>query len=238
MQRPRRLVGKRALVTGASRGIGRAVCDRLAAEGANVMGVARHFDHPAASLDQSLVADLATPLGRGELLEAVQSSGGLDLLVNAAGSINQSTEKSEDVDRDTFELNFWAPVILARNLSGYLTLRRGSIINISSVVAQRPQVGSLAYCASKSALEIATRCLAQELGSAGIRVNGIAPGPIPTRLLATALDGSDPDFMRSHIPLGRLGRPEDIASTVAFLASDDADWISGEIIRVDGGMMS
>jgi len=235
----RPLEGRRALVTGGSRGIGAAIVARLAAAGAAVTWNGRAADEARAPQGGTAVAaDLTRAADRRRLVERAAGDAGLDILVNNAGIFAAGGIETLDLAsaRRLFELDFWVPLELARLALPSLRARRGTIVNLSSVNAVLAQPGALAYCAAKAALEMATRCLASELAPAGIRVNAVAPGPVPTRLLDDALEGRDPAVLEPYVPLGRLGAPADVAEAVAWLASDASAWVTGQVLRVDGGM--
>jgi len=242
-----RLEGKVALVTGASRGIGRAVAQALAAEGASVVLGARD----AARL-QEVVAAIAAAGGKAEALtldvasaESVAAGfekllavhGRLDLLVNNAG-----------ITRDTLLLRMkpeqWSEV-LDTNLTGaflctqaalkpMLKQRAGRIVNISSVVGLTGNAGQTNYAASKAGLIGFTKAVAREVASRSITVNAVAPGFIETDMTAAMTDKAR-DSMTAAIPLGRVGSPEDVAGAVCFLASDAAAYVTGQVLAVDGG---
>ena len=233
------LQGKSALVTGGSRGIGASIVARLERLGANVTWNSRSsVGQSMPAHGNAIVADLLSSEDRARLVSAAAGEGRLDILVNNAGLFHFGEIEDADMAaaRELFDVSFWAPLDLIRLALPSLKHGKGSIINVSSVNAVRAQAGTTIYCAVKASLEMATRCLALELAPYGVRVNAIAPGPVPTRLLENALGGHKPTFLLDHIPLGRLGLTDDVAAAVAFLASDDASWITGQVIRVDGGM--
>jgi 3-oxoacyl-[acyl-carrier protein] reductase len=229
------LRGKRALVTGASRGLGAAIAARLAELGAIVVRSSRTGEE-----DGSIAADLSLPEHCARLAAAAGAEGAVDILVNNAGDFRSGPVESIDFAeaRRLFDLNFWAPLQLVQALLPAFPAAGGAIVNISSLNTSTAQAEATIYSASKAALEMATRCLARELAPRNIRVNAVAPGPVPTRLLADAVDSIAFDYMLPHIPLGRLGSEADVAGAVAWLAGDGAGWVTGQVIRVDGGMSS
>ncbi len=247
-----RLQGKNALVTGSSKGIGRAIATRLGREGANVI-VNYNSDPRGAEAAvqeirafgvraEALKADLGSvPSVHGLLAAAAQALGTLDILVNNAGIEKHAPfwEVSEaDFDR-VLSVNlkgvFFATQAMVQQLQ--TANRPGRIINISSVHEEIPFPNFAAYCASKGGLKMLTRNLAVELGPLGITVNSIAPGAIETPINSALLH--DEVKLRSllgQIPLGRLGKPEDVAGLAVFLASDDAAYVTGSTYFVDGGL--
>ena len=247
-----RLQGKNALVTGSSKGIGRAIATRLGREGANV--IVNYNSDPRGAEEavqeirafgvraEALKADLGSvPSVHGLLAAAAQALGTLDILVNNAGIEKHAPfwEVSEaDFDR-VLSVNlkgvFFATQAMVQQLQA--AGRPGRIINISSVHEEIPFPNFAAYCASKGGLKMLTRNLAVELGPLGITVNSIAPGAIETPINSALLH--DEIKLRSllgQIPLGRLGKPEDVAGLAVFLASDDAAYVTGSTYFVDGGL--
>ncbi len=243
------LTGKAALVTGGSRGIGRACCELLARAGARV-AVNYRLERPWADLVvQRIVenggeafascADIARA-DECEMLvdETVERFGRLDIVVNNA-AIWREAQIDEMSDGEWSEM-------LNVNLTGTFQVTRaavpplkrnggGSIVNLASTAGQRGEALHSHYAATKGAVISLTKSLAVELAPHGIRVNAVAPGWVETDMTQRALEGAAGDRIRESIPLGRVGRPEEIASAVVFLASDLAAFVTGEILNVNGG---
>lgn len=248
----KRLEGKRALVTGTTSGIGRAIALRLAEEGADLAITGRRRERldetagRARELGAKVVAIVAEHTNPGDnaraVDEAVQGLGGLDVLVNAAGVIGNDCvlEPRPDEWRRILDCNLEAVYDLTRRAAPFLVAgNKGSIVNLSSIAGLRPYPTILAYCVSKAALDMLTQCLALELAPRGVRVNAICPGVVVSELhTATGAVADYPAFLeraRSTHPLGRPGQPEEIAALAAFLISDEAGWITGGLHTIDGG---
>lgn len=248
----RGLRGLRVLVTGAGQGIGRAVAERFASEGARVaLNDIRAGDAfvarvaamaPAASGTHLAIAgDVADEQDAGRIVaEAIAGLGGLDILVNNAGI--QIETPSHEVSLETFErvigVNMRGTFLCSRAALAHWVARgeKGSIINTSSVHQTMPKPGYLSYSASKGAIGNMTRTLALEYARHGIRVNAVAPGGTDTPLnpgLADPMERARADAM---IPIGRVATPEEIAGAFAFLASADAAYVTGHTLVVDGGL--
>jgi glucose 1-dehydrogenase len=247
-----RLDGKKALVTGSGRGIGRAIAVRFAREGADVVindihieGAARQTLAEVEATGRRAVliqADVSrTDEARRLIDEAFHRLGPLDILVNNAG-IEKRAPFVEVAEEDY-------DAVLAVNLKGaFFTTqafvrhllaakRPGKVIQISSVHEELPFPGFSAYCLSKGGLQLLTRDLAVELGQYGITVNGVAPGAIATEINRALLDDKPRiERLLKQVPLGRMGKPEDVAAVAAFLASSDADYVTGSTYYVDGGL--
>jgi 3-oxoacyl-[acyl-carrier protein] reductase len=241
-----RLENKKALITGASRGIGRAVAERFIAEGAEVWGLGTR--EPADLAERIarfggkfhwICADLGN-LGavEGVIETALKEASGFDILVNNAGITrdNLSLRMSLEDWQKVLDVNLSAAFLTARTLGRDMIRRkRGAIINMSSVVGIHGNGGQANYAASKAGLIGLTKSLAQEIASRGVRVNAIAPGFITSDMTGALSDGAR-EAMLEQIPLKRAGLPGDVASAALFLASDDAAYITGQVIAVDGGM--
>src|SRR5690554_2989074 len=242
------LAGKVALVTNASRGIGRAVALELGRLGATVIGTATS-EAGAASISEGLAAAQVTGQGKvlnvtdaasvTELLKAITEEYGAPLiLVNNAGITkdNLMMRMKDDEWDAVIDTNLKSVYRTSKAcLRGMTKARWGRIINISSVVATMGNMGQANYAASKAGVEGFTRSLARELGSRNITVNSVAPGFIATDM-TEVLPEAQKELLVNQIPLARLGQPEEIAAAVGFLASEPAAYITGETLHVNGGM--
>ncbi|MDR1142685.1 MAG: 3-oxoacyl-[acyl-carrier-protein] reductase [Spirochaetaceae bacterium] len=240
------LENKKALVTGASRGIGRAITDLFLAEGAEVWGVsAGKPEDLAARIDGAegrlhwLRADLSGLDALEELIgNALKEAGSFDILVNNAGITkdNLAFRMTLDDFRKVLDVNLSAAFVLSRVIGRDMIRRRsGSIINMSSVVGIHGNGGQANYAASKAGLIGLTKSLARETASRNVRVNAVAPGFVGTDMTA-GLPDKVKETMLEQIPLKRMGTPGDIAAAVLFLASDASAYITGQVLAVDGGM--
>ena len=238
------LEGRLALVTGASRGIGRVTSKRLAEAGATVLAAARG-DHAQDTVSESggrgevVSLDVSDPENVEQVLkEVIAQHGGIEILINNAG-----------ITRDQLMLRMkhddWEAVV-STNLTGAFTCARvalrsmiknrfGRIINISSVVGQMGNAGQANYAASKAGLIGFTKSLAREVAPRGVTANVIAPGLIETDMTHSMTEDMRGEW-ESRVPLGRLGLPDDVAAAVCFLASDEASYITGQVLGVNGGI--
>lgn len=241
-----RLEHKKALITGASRGIGRAIADRFLAEGAEIWGIgsrepqdlAERQDRAGGKLHWLSVdlGDLANLEGIIENL--LKEAGGFDILVNNAGITKDNLifRMSLPDFQKVLDINLTAAFLVARCVGRDMIRRKaGSIINMASVVGLHGNGGQANYAASKAGLVALTKTLAQETASRGVRVNAIAPGFINSDMTSSLPEGAKVKFME-NIPLKRIGEPEDVAEAALFLASDGASYITGQVLPVDGGM--
>lgn len=244
--------GKVAFVTGATSGIGQACAIAFANAGARVTCVGRNED---------ALADVARKIGEigAEALtvqadlsaeqeaeratsHAVKMFGGIDVLVNAAGHISSGTIENTSLQAwdEMMNVNVRAPFQLIQKALPSLIERRGNIVNVSSVTGLRSFPGVLAYCVSKSALDQLTRCASLELAAKGVRVNAVNPGVVVTEIhkrggMSDEAYTAFLEHSKTTHPLGRTGRPEEIADLVLFLASEKASWITGATYSIDGG---
>ena len=244
------LSGKISLVTGSSSGIGAAIAKELAArgaivavhyrgneEGANQVAAAIREQGGSCAIFQADVSqvDQATALVKAVTKEL----GGIDILVNNAGLTRDTLlmTMKEDAWDAVIDTNLKSVYAVSRAaIRGMLKQRSGRIINITSVVGLAGQAGQTNYAASKAGIIGFTKSLAREIGSRNITVNAVAPGYVPTAL-TNVLTDEQREAILSQTPLGRLGTPEDVAYAVAFLASDNAGFITGQVLSVDGGLV-
>lgn len=243
------LNGQIALVTGATRGIGRAIALQLARQGATVIGTAT--SNGGAEAISAYFAD-AGLAGHGRALDVTDVAacdalieqigkefGPVTILVNNAGITRDNLSmrmKDEDFDA-VIDTNLKAIFRLSRGvMRGMMKARQGRIVNITSVVGHMGNAGQANYCAAKAGVGGLTRSLARELGSRNITVNCVAPGFIDTDM-TKALDDKQRELMLANVPLGRLGTPEDIAGAVAFLVAPEASYVTGATLHVNGGML-
>jgi NAD(P)-dependent dehydrogenase (short-subunit alcohol dehydrogenase family) len=238
------------IVTGGSSGIGRAAALSFADHGAKVVITGRRAVPLEAMAAQhpnivSLVADAATPGDTvGTIVKAVDTWGRLDVLVNnaGAGAILPLAEATVDRITNTFAVNVLGPGLLASAALPYLTVNRGAIINVSSTFGHNPAAGLSYYASSKAALEHLTRCWALELAPHGVRVNAVAAGPTESGALTgmMGLSAEQAETIkeqeREHIPLKRRGNPDEVARWIVRLADPASEWVTGQVIAVDGGL--
>jgi 3-oxoacyl-[acyl-carrier protein] reductase len=238
-----------ALVTGGSRGIGRAVVLAFAAEGARVAFVYRGSRPAAESLVAEVAgqggaalaiqADVRDPAAAERCVERVEQEwGGLDVLVNNAGVVRDElfVQMGPEAWQDVLDTNLGGTYHFCRAVAfPFMRRRRGRIINVSSVAAEHVNPGQTNYAASKGAINAFTRALAIELASRGVTVNAVAPGFIETDMSA-AVRNKAGDLIKKFIPMRRIGAPEDVAKVAVFLASTDAAYMTGQVLTVDGGL--
>jgi 3-oxoacyl-[acyl-carrier protein] reductase len=243
------LTGKRALVTGASRGIGKAIAARFLEEGASVWGLATKPSQSAAELTElaakhgvtytELVADIGNPESVQPIIaEALKASGGFHVLVNNAGITKDGLSfrmKLEDWDA-VLRVNLTGTFLVTQIVSSDMIRKReGSIVNLSSIVGLHGQGGQVNYAASKAGLIGYTKALAKETAGRGVRVNAIAPGFISTEMTDAVNEDAKKAWLET-IPMKRAGTVTEVADAVVFLASDLSQYITAQVIGVDGGM--
>jgi len=234
------LDGKTALVTGASRGIGKAIALELGRAGAAVTVGYRGSEEEAEAVAQEIGgrAVRADVADADQARSLVGEAGDLDLLVNNAGVTKDGLlARMPDEDwRTVMETNLSAMFFTCRATArGMMKRRAGSIVNVSSIVGLRGNPGQTNYAAAKAGIIGFTKALARELGTRGVRANVVAPGYVKTAL-TDVLSEEARAAMLANTPLGRLGDPEDVARAVRFLCSDEASFITGEVLLVDGGL--
>lgn len=235
-----RLDGKLALVTGASRGIGRAIALELARAGAEVVVGYRSGAEEAKAVareagGRAVQADVSDPEQAARL---VGEAGDLDILVNNAGLTRDGliARMSDEDWRVVIDTNLGGAFHTCRAAArGMMRRRSGAIVNVTSVVGLHGNPGQTNYAASKAGIIGFTKALARELAPRGVRVNAVAPGYIETAL-TVVLPGEVRDAILANTPLGRLGVPEDVAGAVRFLCSEEASFVTGEVVLVDGGL--
>ncbi|MDE2143762.1 MAG: glucose 1-dehydrogenase [Elusimicrobia bacterium] len=244
-----KLQGKVAVVTGGARGIGAAIAARLAADGAAVVVNYAKSAKEAEAVAEAIrkaggrasahKADMSDPAQAKALVEAAfKEFGRLDILVNNAGRADFAPLQAVDGGhvKGQFDLNVNGPIFATQAAAVRFPKEGGRVINVSSVVATGAFPGASVYAATKAALEALTRVWAAELGPQGVTVNAVAPGPVETDMLNSVMSREMKDARAAVTPLGRLGAPADIADAVAFLASNDSRWVTGQTIQTAGGM--
>jgi 3-oxoacyl-[acyl-carrier protein] reductase len=244
-----RLKDQVALVTGGSRGIGRAIVKAFAAEGARVAFVYRGNQAAADSLVQEVTgaggtalaiqADVTDPEAAQRCVERIEKEWGrFDILVNNAGIIRDDlfVRMEPDAWQSVLQTNLGGTYNFCKAVAyPLMKQRRGRIINVSSVAAEHVNLGQANYAASKGAINAFTRALAVELASRGVTVNAIAPGFVETDM-SEAVRNKAGDMIKKFIPMRRLGQPDDIARVAVFLASADSGYMTGQVLTVDGGL--
>ncbi len=245
------LDGKTALVTGSTSGIGKATATALAARGAHVLIVGRNEQRAkdvVAEIEGGggsatfLLTSLSNLKSAQDLVEwATEADGGhVDILINNAGValLGPSKAATEAQFDETFALNVKVPFFLVASMAPAMAERGwGSIVNVSTMVASFGQAGMAMYGASRAALELLTKTWAAEYGPSGVRVNAVAPGPTRTRMME-AIPEEMVNQLAALAPAGRVAEPEELASAIVFLASDDASFVQGVTLAVDGGRVA
>ncbi|WP_270214935.1 3-oxoacyl-[acyl-carrier-protein] reductase [Clostridium butyricum] len=244
------LKGKCALVTGASRGIGKAIALKLASLGANLVLNYRSSEQEALEVEKQVkdmgvdAISIKGDISKLEDVETLVSTakekfGAIDIMVNNAGITKDTLilrMKEEDFDT-VIDVNLKGVFNCLKTITPVMVRQKyGKIINLSSVVGISGNAGQVNYSASKAGVIGMTKSLAKEIGSRGINVNAVAPGFIETDM-TDVLGDKYKDEIKKNIPLKKLGKPEDVANVVAFLASENSDYITGQVIHVDGGML-
>jgi NAD(P)-dependent dehydrogenase (short-subunit alcohol dehydrogenase family) len=244
--------GKVVIVTGATSGIGRATALRFAESGAAVAAVGRKQDalgdvseaiQRLGGTSLSIQTDLSSDTAPSQVVsETIEKFGGVDVLINAAGHISSGTIENTSLEAwdKMLEINLRSVFRLMQQALPSLLKRRGNIVNVSSVTGLRSFPGVLAYCVSKAGLDQLTRCAALELAARGVRVNAVNPGVVVTEIhkrggMSEEEYAAFLEHSKATHPLGRVGKPREIAELIAFLASDRAAWITGATYSIDGG---
>ncbi|WP_024974306.1 SDR family NAD(P)-dependent oxidoreductase [Ralstonia pickettii] len=246
---PQRLAGRTAIVTGGSRGIGAAVAHRLVADGARVAVVYRSNAAEADAVVNSIrntggqaiavQADVSDATSVDAMVSTVRETfGAIDILVNNAGILENQPVGSIDLASfdAQFRTNAFSTILVTQAVLPHVPARGGHIVNVSSSLVYRPRAGLAVYAASKAAVSALTHAFAVELGPRNITVNAVAPALTRTDMTAPIPDEVKAR-MRESTPMGRLAEPDDIADAIAFLASDDARWVTGRTLMTDGGFI-
>ena len=243
------LEGKTAFITGTARGIGRATAEEFAAEGANLIAHARKSTPEFEAWCSSLAAkhgvkvmpvyfDLTDSAAmKAAVMSLVKAKTPVDVLINNAGITDNALYQmsGEKMLRNEFEVNVFAPFLLTQYVLRMMQRQKsGSIVNVASISGMRGDVGRSVYGMTKAAMVSFTQSLSAECGKSGIRVNAVAPGFIDTDMMSSMTEDVVKNNV-SRLKLGRLGTPAEVAKTIAFLASDAASYITGQVIRIDGG---
>lgn len=242
MTTPDALTGRRALITGASRGIGEAIATALAAHGSKVVLVSRggeRLERVAAQIGPAAETRVCDLTDRAQVTALGASVGDVDILVNnamAGDKFVPITVRDDEHWAATLEVGLYAPMLLIQALApGMATRGWGSIINISSTNGLEPTPMMGAYCITKAALEQLTKVTAMELGETGVRCNALAPGIVHTEMAENLIGGPVWDYMQSLIPAGRPASLGDVADYAVFLAGDRSRYINGQVLELDGG---
>lgn len=244
-----KLLGKVAIVTGASRGIGRAIALELAKEGASIV-VNYSRDEDGAKETEKQLREIGTSVllckedisnfksCKNIVDKTIETFGKVDILVNnaAKSTIGLFMDNSEEDINTLLNTNLLGPLYLSRNVIGHMINRGGVILNISSIWGEVGASCEVLYSTSKGGINLFTKSLAKEMAGCNIRVNAIAPGVIDTDM-NKFLSKEDRKDLEDEIPMGRFGLPKEIAKTAVFLCSKEASYITGQVIKVDGGMI-
>ena len=223
---------KTAVITGGSKGIGKAIAQRFIKEGARV--IVFDLEEPDYKVDFFSV-DVRK---EDHIKKAFAGIKVLHILINNAGIYSQATveETSKEELKDIFETNFYGTYFMCKHAIPLLKRTKGTVVNIASALGIAPEPSSPAYCSSKAAIVMLTKCMAQEYATDGIRVNAVLPGPIDTPLLRCAFSSRNElgEYTKLN-PMKRIGKPQEVASVALFLASQEASYVTGGLYSVDGG---
>lgn len=243
------LEGKKALVTGGARGIGKEIIMKFLAEGASIHYCDLEEGPHKAEMEAAAVKGASVTFHKANitdeeevkaLVKSITEDGKLDILVNNAGITRDGMVFRMSLDQweSVLKVNLTGSFLVAREVSAFMAMKQksGAIINMASVVGQMGNAGQTNYSASKAGLIGFTKSLAKETAKRNVRVNAVAPGFIETAMTDKLTDDVKAEYAKA-IPLGRMGVPEDIANTVLYLASDLSSYITGQVIRVDGGLV-